>query len=43
MADDKDYVRFFTLLNLFVFAMLLLLLADSLPLLFLGWEGVGLP
>jgi NADH-quinone oxidoreductase subunit L len=41
MAEEKDYVRFFTLLNLFVFAMLLLLLADSLPLLFLGWEGVG--
>ena len=41
MGEDKDYVRFFTLLNLFVFAMLLLLLADSLPLLFLGWEGVG--
>jgi len=41
MAEDKDYVRFFMLLNLFVFAMLLLLLADSLPLLFLGWEGVG--
>ncbi len=41
MMEDKDYVRFFTLLNLFVFAMLLLLLADSLPLLFLGWEGVG--
>ena len=41
MAEDRDYVRFFVLLNLFVFAMLLLLLADSLPLLFLGWEGVG--
>jgi NADH-quinone oxidoreductase subunit L len=41
MGEDTDYVRFFTLLNLFVFAMLLLVLADSLPLLFLGWEGVG--
>jgi NADH-quinone oxidoreductase subunit L len=41
MREDKDYLRFFTLLNLFLFAMLLLLLADTLPLLFLGWEGVG--
>ncbi len=41
MADDSDYVRFFTLLNLFVFAMLSLILADSLPFLYLGWEGVG--
>lgn len=41
MSEDSDYVRFFTLLNLFVFAMLVLTLADSLPLLYLGWEGVG--
>jgi NADH-quinone oxidoreductase subunit L len=41
MAEDSDYARFFALLNLFVFAMLLLVLADSLPLLYLGWEGVG--
>ncbi len=41
MAEDSDYARFFSLLNLFVFAMLLLVLADSLPLLYLGWEGVG--
>ena len=41
MAEDTDYVRFFALLNLFVFAMLSLLLADSLPFLYLGWEGVG--
>ncbi len=41
MAEDESHVRFFALLNLFVFAMLLLVLADSLPLLFLGWEGVG--
>ncbi len=41
MADDPSYVRFFVLLNLFVFAMLALILAENLPLLFLGWEGVG--
>ncbi len=41
MAEDSDCARFFALLNLFVFAMLLLVLADSLPLLYLGWEGVG--
>jgi NADH-quinone oxidoreductase subunit L len=41
MAEDNDYVRFFALLNLFVFAMLALVLADSLPFLYLGWEGVG--
>lgn len=41
MAEDGDYVRFFALLNLFVFAMLVLVLAESLPLLYLGWEGVG--
>jgi NADH-quinone oxidoreductase subunit L len=41
MAGDADYVRFFALLNLFVFAMLVLVLAGNLPLLYLGWEGVG--
>ncbi|HJV35821.1 NADH-quinone oxidoreductase subunit L [Geomonas sp.] len=41
MAKDADYARFFALLNLFVFAMLSLVLADTLPLLYLGWEGVG--
>jgi NADH-quinone oxidoreductase subunit L len=41
MAEESDYARFFALLNLFVFAMLLLVFADSLPLLYLGWEGVG--
>jgi NADH-quinone oxidoreductase subunit L len=41
MADESDYARFFALLNLFVFAMLTLILAESLPLLYLGWEGVG--
>jgi len=41
MAGDEGYVRFFFLLNLFVFAMLMLVLAENLPLLYLGWEGVG--
>ena len=41
MKDDPAYVRFFALLNLFVAAMLLLVLAENLPLLYLGWEGVG--
>jgi NADH-quinone oxidoreductase subunit L len=41
MAQEADYVRFFALLNLFVFAMLTLVLAENLPLLYLGWEGVG--
>ncbi len=42
MAHDKDYARYFGYLNLFTGAMLILVLADSLPLLFVGWEGVGL-
>ncbi len=41
MKDDPGYARYFTLLNLFVFSMLLLVLADNLPLMFVGWEGVG--
>ena len=41
MAGDPGYARFFALLNLFVFAMLVLVLAENLPLLYLGWEGVG--
>ena len=41
MAEDPDQTRFFALLNLFVFAMLTIVLADNLLLLFLGWEGVG--
>jgi NADH-quinone oxidoreductase subunit L len=41
MAGDSDYVRYFVLLNLFVAAMLLLVLAENLPLLYMGWEGVG--
>lgn len=42
MLDDKDYSRFFSYMNLFVSAMLVLVLADNLLLLFVGWEGVGL-
>ena len=41
MADDPDHARYFALLNLFVCAMLVLVLAENLPLLYLGWEGVG--
>ena len=41
MHEEEDYARFFTLLNLFVFAMLLIVLSDNLLLTFLGWEGVG--
>ena len=40
--DDGGYARFFTYLNLFVAAMLTLVLGDSLMLTFVGWEGVGL-
>ncbi|MGL5867072.1 MAG: NADH-quinone oxidoreductase subunit L [Dermatophilaceae bacterium] len=42
MEGDPDKRRFFAYLNLFVAAMLLLVLADSYLLLFVGWEGVGL-
>ena len=42
MFDDADYSRFFSYMNLFVSAMLVLVLADNLLLLFVGWEGVGL-
>ena len=42
MEHDEDYVRYFACLNFFIFAMLLLVLASSLLLLFVGWEGVGL-
>ncbi|MEE6273887.1 NADH-quinone oxidoreductase subunit L [Georgenia sp. MJ206] len=42
MSHDRDRRRFFAYLNLFVAAMLLLVLADSYVLLFVGWEGVGL-
>jgi len=42
MAHDPGYWKFFAFLNLFIFAMLNLVMADNLLLLFLGWEGVGL-
>ena len=42
MAEDERYARFFTLLNLFVFSMLILVLADNFLLLYVGWELVGL-
>jgi len=42
MFEDKSFKRYFTYLNLFVSAMLFLVLADNLLLLYLGWEGVGL-
>ncbi len=42
MWEDEGYSRFFAYMNLFVFAMLTLVMADNLVLLYLGWEGVGL-
>src|SRR5450432_3641439 len=42
MEHDPDYARFFAYLNLFCGAMLVLVLGDSLPVMFVGWEGVGL-
>src|SRR5712692_5114512 len=42
MAHDNGYYRFFGYLNLFVFFMLMLVLANNYALMFVGWEGVGL-
>ncbi len=42
MAHDEDFARYFTYLNLFALSMLILVLADNLLLMFVGWEGVGL-
>ena len=42
MEDEGGYYRFFTYLNLFLFMMLTLVTASSYPLMFVGWEGVGL-
>ncbi len=42
MADDWGYTRYFTYLNLFTFAMLILVMASNIILMFVGWEGVGL-
>ena len=41
MHEDRSYWRYFAFLNLFTFAMLLLVTADNLLLMFVGWEGVG--
>ncbi|HEY1558977.1 MAG TPA: NADH-quinone oxidoreductase subunit L [Kofleriaceae bacterium] len=40
--DNKGYARYFGYLNLFMGAMLILVLAANLPVMFIGWEGVGL-
>jgi NADH-quinone oxidoreductase subunit L len=42
MHEDKSVHRFFAYLNLFTTSMLILVMGDSLPLMFVGWEGVGL-
>jgi len=42
MWKDPAYHRFFAYLNLFCFAMLTLVMADNMPVLFVGWEGVGM-
>lgn len=41
MENDVGFNRFFTYLSLFVFSMLVLILADNFAVLFIGWEGVG--
>lgn len=42
MRGDRGFARYFSYLNLFVFFMLMLVLGDSYPVMFIGWEGVGL-
>jgi NADH-quinone oxidoreductase subunit L len=42
MHHDKAYSKYFTYLNIFIFFMLTLVLGNSFPLMFVGWEGVGL-
>ena len=42
MAKDRSFARYFSYLNLFTFSMLMLVLGKNLPIMFLGWEGVGL-
>ena len=42
MSHDKGYYKFFTYLNLFIFAMLILVLGSNYFMLFFGWEGVGI-
>lgn len=41
MHGDENFSKFFIYLNMFIFAMLILVLGDNLLLTFLGWEGVG--
>ena len=41
MSDDRTPYRYFAYLNLFLFAMLTLISSDNLPVMFVGWEGVG--
>lgn len=41
MRGDDRFPAFFACLNLLVFSMLVLVLADSFPVMFVGWEGVG--
>ncbi|MEO7919229.1 MAG: NADH-quinone oxidoreductase subunit L, partial [Thermoanaerobaculia bacterium] len=42
MQEEEGFGRFFAYLNLFMFSMLILVLGANLPMLFIGWEGVGL-
>jgi len=42
MSEDPDYSRFFCYMNLFMGSMLVLVLGSSIPVMFIGWEGVGL-
>jgi len=42
MESEKGYARYFAYLNLFVFFMLILVMGSSYPIMFVGWEGVGL-
>ena len=42
MSEDDGYPRFFSYLNLFMASMLILVLGSGLPVMFVGWEGVGL-
>jgi NADH-quinone oxidoreductase subunit L len=42
MWSDRGFARFMAYLNLFMFSMIVLVIGDSLPMTFLGWEGVGL-
>ncbi len=42
MRDDPGYPRYFAYLNLFIFFMLVLVMGASYPIMFIGWEGVGL-